>query len=262
MTFVSLAQATHRLGIDVKTLHRWLCDAQLALQSHPDDGRKKGVSSEHLHLLAHLHQRSLVPLPEESAAPQVLGPPELSAVLLAMPEHLAALQAQISALQHQVADLTRLMLQPRPDLALPLIPTKPTHAVKQRAKPTRSASRSRPAASASAKTKTPPKPTHVIPCVEYGEQGHYVVICPKGGLLPLRPDTPEWFAWVAKQEAFRFVGKSGHFTAHHEWRVPKGAWRAHRHIRNHSFTLRLAPTHELTIAVLEQAALALQAHLR
>jgi len=73
MTFVSLAQATHRLGIDVKTLHRWLCDAQLALQCHPDDGRKKGVSSEHL------HQRSLTPLPEESVASEVLAPPELSA---------------------------------------------------------------------------------------------------------------------------------------------------------------------------------------
>jgi hypothetical protein len=259
MTFVSLAQATHQLGIDVKTLHRWLCDAQLALQCHPDDGRKKGVNSEHLHLLARLHQRSLVPQSEESAASEALAPPELSAVLLAMPEQLAALQAQISALQHQVADLTRLMLQPKPDLALPLTPTKPSSPVKQRAKPTRSASSSRSVASAS--TKTPPKPIHVIARVEYDKQGRYVVICPKGGLLPLRPDTPEWFAWLAKQEAFRFVGKSGHFTAHHEWRVPKGAWRAHRHVRNHSYTLRLAPTHELTIAVLEQAAQALQAHL-
>jgi hypothetical protein len=255
MTFVSLAQATHRLGIDVKTLHRWLCDAQLALQCHPDDGRKKGVSSEHLHLLARLHQRSLAPLPEELAAPEVLAPPELCAVLLALPEQLATLQAQITVLQHQVADLTRLMQQPRPDPIVPLAPTKPSSTVKQRAKPTRSASGLRPAA------KTPPKSVHVIPRVEYDKQGGYVVICPKKGLLPLEPDTPEWFAWVAKQEAFRFVGKSGHFTAHHEWRVPKGAWRAHRHLRNHSYTLRLAPNRELTIAVLEQAAQTLQAHL-
>src|SRR5207247_327917 len=42
---------------------------------------------------------------------------------------------------------------------------------------------------------------------------------------------------------------------------PKGAWRAHRQIRNHSYTLRLAPNQELTMAVLEQAAEALQAHL-
>ena len=88
-----------------------------------------------------------------------------------------------------------------------------------------------------------------------------MVICPKKGVLPLEPDTPEWFAWVKKQDSFRFVGQGGHCTAHHEWRVPKGAWRAHRQIRNHSYTLRLAPHQELTIAVVEPAAEALQAHL-
>ena len=101
----------------------------------------------------------------------------------------------------------------------------------------------------------------VIPRVEYGEQGHYVVICHKKGLLPLEPDTDEWFAWVREQDSFRFVGKLGHFTAQHEWRVPKGAWRAHRKIRNHTSIQRLAPNQELTIAVLEQAAQVLQAHL-
>jgi len=65
---------------------------------------------------------------------------------------------------------------------------------------------------------------------------------------------------VKEQDSFRFVGRGGHFTAHHEWRVPKGAWRAYRHIRNHNYIQRLAPNHELTIAVLEQAAEALQAH--
>jgi len=52
MTFVSLAQATRSLGIDAKTLHRWLADAQLPLQCHPHDGRKKGMSQEHLQVLA------------------------------------------------------------------------------------------------------------------------------------------------------------------------------------------------------------------
>src|SRR5258708_39937365 len=119
--------------------------------------------------------------------------------------------------------------------------------------------RFRPAVSVA--SKTPPRLTHVLPRVEYGKEGRYVVMCPKHGLLPLEPDTPEWFAWVAKQSSFRFVGKLGRLTAHHEWRVPRGAWRAHRQIRNHSYTLRLAPTQELTIAVLAQAAEALQAHL-
>jgi len=259
MTFVSFAQATRSLGIDAKTLHRWLADAQLPLQCHPHDGRKKGMSEEHLQVLARLHQRRLASSEEEGPAQLPCQIPALPADLLSLPEQLAAIQAQLVTLQQQVTDLTRLLQQHRPEPAIPLAPTQPTSTAKPPAKPTRSAPRSRPAASASAKT--PPKPVHVIPRVEYGEERHYVVICPKRGLLPFEPDTQEWFAWVAEQDSFRFVGRSGHFTAHHEWRVPKGAWRAHRQIRNHGYTLRLAPTQELTIAVLEQAAEALQAHL-
>ena len=85
--------------------------------------------------------------------------------------------------------------------------------------------------------------------LKYREDGRYVVMCPKKGVLSLEPDTAEWFAWVKQQVSFRFVGKAGHFPAHHEWKRPKGAWRAHRQIRNHSDTVRLARNHELTIAV-------------
>ena len=255
MTFLSVAQASGRLGIDAKTLRRWLADAQLPLQNHPHDGRKKGVNYEHLQALAGLHQRSLAPLPPEPPAPV---PGELSSLpvaLLALPKTLGALQAQVAALQQQVADLTHLLLQHAQQSASAGAPTKPPRTTRPPSAPALPAPRARPAA------KPPRKPAHVIPRVEYGGDGHYVVICPKQGLLPLEPDTPAWFAWVAKQSSFRFVGRSGHLTAHHEWRVPRGAWRAHRHIRNHGYTLRLAPTQELTIAVLEQAAAALQAHL-
>ncbi len=259
MTFVSLADGYRRLGIDAKTLRRWLADAQLPLQSHPHDARKKGVSSEHLQALARLHQRSLAPLPPEPPALVAGQGPPLPAVLLALPERLGALQAQIAALQQQVADLTRLLQQHAPPPTIPAAPAPQTRAIKRPSTPTSPAPRSRPAASSTAKPSR--KPTHVLPRVEYGGDGHYVVICPKQGLLAFEPDSPEWFAWLARQSSFRFVGRSGHFTAHHEWRVPKGAWRAHRQIRNHSYTLRLAPTQELTMAVLEQAAEALQAHL-
>ncbi len=255
MTFVSLAEACRRLSIDAKTLRRWLTDALLPLQSYPHDGRKKGVSSEQLQVLARLHHRSLAPLPQESSAPLPGEMPELSAALLALPERLGALQAQIATLQQQVADFTRLITQHGPGPAIPLAPTQQTRTAKRPPKPTLPAPRSRPVA------KPPRKPAHVLPRVEYGPEGRYVVICPKQGLLPLEPDTPEWFAWLAAQSSFRFVGKLGRFTAHHEWRVPRGAWRAHRQIRNHSYTLRLAPTHDLTMAVLEQTAEALQAHL-
>ena len=251
-----MAQAARRLGIDAKTLRRWLANAQLPLQGHPRDGRKKGVSAEDLHLLAHQHQRSLAPLPQEPPAPGADELPALPAVLLALPERLSALQTQIAALEQQVTALTRLITQHQPEPAIPAASTTPAKSARRPPKPASPAPRSRPAA------KPPRKPVHVIPRVEYGEQGHYVVICPKQGLLPFEPETAEWFSWLATQSSFRFVGQCGRLTAHHEGgRVPRGAWRAHRHLRNHSYTLRLAPTQELTLAVLEQAAAALQAYL-
>lgn len=261
MTFVSLADTCRRLGIDAKTLHRWLAEAELALQCHPHDGRKKGVSEEYLQVLASQHHRRLAGCEEQGSAQLSGQASALQASLLKLPEQLAAMQAQLVALQQQVADLTRLLTQPRPEPVRKLPPTKPSSTVKQRAKAARSALRSRPATSAAAKTKTPAKPVHVIPRVEYDHEGHYVVICPKHGVLPFEPDSEEWFAWLREHDSFRFVGKAGHFSAHHEWRVKNGAWRAHRHIRNRVYIQRLAPTKELTIAVLEQAAAALQAHL-
>ena len=88
------------------------------------------------------------------------------------------------------------------------------------------------------------------------------LVLPESDASPITVDTPAWFAWLATQSAFRFVGQQGRFTAHHEvLRVPHGAWRAHRQIRNHSHNLRLGLTQELTFAVLEQAAATLQASL-
>ena len=256
MTIVSLADACRCLGIDAKTLHRWLTDAQLPLLPHPRDGRKKGVSAEHLHVLARRHQRCLAPLGEEPPVSEASQGPELPAALLALPEQLDALQAQISALQEQVAALTRLLQPLAPAPTSPPTQAQPNKTRQRSASPL--AAPSRPAAPA----KTPRKPVHVIPRVEYAaSSGRYVVTCPKRGVLPFEPDTPEWFAWLKEQSSFRFVGKGGHFSAHHEWRVKNGAWRAHRQIRNHSYNLHLTPNHQLTIAVLEQAAQTLQAHL-
>ncbi len=256
MAVVSVAEAARRLGIDAKTLRRWLADAQLPLQSHPGDGRKKGLSDDHLQALARLHQRRLAPLPQEAPAPvPAEPPPPLPAALLALPETLGALQTQIAALQQQVAALTHLLQQHEQRPPLSATPAQQPRRARRPPKPASSAPRSRPAA------KPPRKPVHVIARVEYGEQGRYVLICPTQGVLPFEPETPEWFAWLGTQSSFRFVGQGGSFSAHHEWRVPRDAWRAHRHIRNQGYHLRLAPTQDLTIAVLEQAAATLQAHL-
>jgi hypothetical protein len=169
MTFVSLADACRGLSIDAKTLRRWLEEAQLPLQSHPRDGRKKGLSGEHLDLLARLHHRRLVSPcePPPPALPQ--ASPPLPTALLAVPEMLCALQAQIAALQQQVAELTQ-RLQPQAPLLVPS-PTEAqlTTPAKRTAKPAPALARSRPADSAAAKTS--PKLVHVIPRVEYGPEG-------------------------------------------------------------------------------------------
>ena len=257
MTFVSVSDACRRLGIDAKTLRRWLADAQLLLQSHPRDGRKKGISGEHLQRLSRLHQRSLAPLPQEPSAPVPSDLLPLPAAFLALPETLSALQAQITALHHQVTDLTSLLQRHLPQPMSTPPPASQPKPAKRSSQPASPAPRTR----STAPTKPSSKPAHVIPRVEYGKEGRYVVICPKRGLLPFELDTPEWFAWVAKQSSFRFVGKEGHFTAHHEWTTPRGAWRAHRQIRNHSYNVRLAPNQHLTTAVSEQAVHTLHAHL-
>src|SRR6266487_2507405 len=229
MTLLSVTDCCRLLAIDAKTLHRWLAQAQLPLQAHPSDARLKGLSRDHLLLVATAHHRRLAALPEE-------------------------LPAQLAALQQQLSALTQLMAQaavtPSPGPVLALEPAAPPAAV-----------RSRPAASRAPKPL--PKPAHVLALVEYASEGHYVVICPKHGLLPFEPESPQWFAWLATLSSFRFVGQHGRLTAHREVeRVPRGAWRAHRNIRNHTSNLRLGSTEALTIAVLEQAAADLQAHLK
>ena len=262
MTLIALTDCCRRLAIDRKTLRGFLTQAELSVQAHPEDARSKGLSHEHLLLLARAHHRSLADLPPALPPPVTLVPapacPELSAELLPLLHRLSALPDQIAALEQHVAQLTAL-------LEAPLRPTVTTPTTRRRtaraSAPTATKAEALARRAAASPAQRPIPSAQVTPRVEYVQEGHYVVLCPKGGLLPLVPDTPEWFAWLAMQSSFRFVGKGGHFSAHHEWRVPKGAWRAHRHIRNHNYIVRLAPNQDLTIAVLEQAAAALQAHL-
>src|SRR5205823_6378168 len=122
MIVVSFSEACRRLGIDAKTMHRWLIEAQLPLQTHPHDGRKKGVSEEQIQLLARLHHRALTVDEEEEPAHQLLAWPT---DLLKLPEQLAAMQAQLVTLQQQVAALTRLLTEPKPQPASSLPATKP-----------------------------------------------------------------------------------------------------------------------------------------
>jgi hypothetical protein len=263
MTLIALTECCRRLGIDGKTLRRWLAQAQLPVEAHPSDARCKGLSSDHLLLLASAHHRRLTGLPPECPAPASTAPPpelpELLAELLTALQTLSALPTQIAAVQQQLAELTALLQQP-PRPAVPLAKTQRRAARGSKPSLPKGSTRSRPAASSRAKRPAPSVP--VLPLIEYGSQGTYVVICPTRGLLALEPDTPEWFAELSTLSSFRFVGKLGRFTAHREVeRLPRAAWRAHRSMRSHTYNLHLGSTEGLTIATLEQAAATLHAHL-
>jgi hypothetical protein len=264
MPFLSVADCCRRLAIDPKTFRRWLKQAQLELSPHPADGRSKGLPSEQLEPLASAHRRTLAPgqtqpppQPPSSRSEQACAAP--AEPTLWESERLCtllwAVQEQLGRLSHQLEQLLQ------PQVASPAQAPALSEAA---------AVASPPALRASACDKqqtvqeTPPRPpARVLPLVEYGRDGHYVVICPPEGLLSFEPDSSEWFAWLSSRSSFRFVGKEGHFTAHRECeRLPNAVWRAHRKLRNHTCNQRLAHTPALTIGVLEQAAATLQAHLK
>jgi hypothetical protein len=257
MIFLSLADCCRRLAIDPKTFRRWLKAAQFELSPHPTDGRSKGLSPEQLEQLATAHRRTLAPCqtppPPVSPAPAEPAPPE-SQLLAALLVELLTVHEQLSRLSHQLERLPPEIagtLHPpalseaaavaRPPAVLPAASDKQANVQETRSRPL----------------------ARVLPLVEYGRDGHYVVICPKEGRLSFEPDSPDWFAWLASRSSFRFVGKQGHFTAHRECeRLPNAVWRAHRKIRNRTYNQRLAHTPDLSSSVLEQAAATLQAHLK
>lgn len=255
MTMLSLADSCRHLGIDPKTLRRWLATAPFSLQPHLHHARRTGLTQEQLRWLATAHHRSLPTLPQEPSLPAPSGEPlALPTDLLEVLVALRALPSQLAALQEQLADLTYQLAH----LSEPA-----TTARRRSATTSQAAGRSR-SQSRTASRSQPQRPSQaqVIALVQYAGEGRYVVISPRGGLLPFEPESPAWFAWLATCSSFRFVGKLGRFTAHRELHdVSRAVWRAHRNIRNHTYNVHLGKTESLTSAVLEQAAAALHAHL-
>jgi len=257
MTLISLTDCCRRLSLDPKTLRRWLDLAHVPLLPHPTDARIKGIKAWQLHQVATAHRRWLADFPEAVPPPVPLSLPQepspLSGELIDVLQTIPELSAQIVVLQQRLAELT-LLLPPVPVSASPAQEESAAIMAEPVAVP------ATPATSSSAKRLT--APAHVLPLVEYAPQGGYVIICPEHGLLTFEPDSLDWFTWLATRSSFRFMGQSGRFTAHREFkRVPGCAWRAHRQIRNHTYNIRLGSTETLTIAALEQAAAELQTHL-
>jgi transposase-like protein len=257
MTLMSLADCCRQLAIDPKTLRRWLAQAPFTRQPHPQDGRLKGLTEEQLRWLAQAHHRHLATLPQEQegVAPSTpITSPTLPEDLRELLQALRVLPAQLVALQEQLADLAHQLSH----LSGPASTMRSQSGATTRATGRR---QSRGQACCNGQQRRPSS-AQVLALVEYAGEGRYVVISPRGGLLPFEPDTPAWFAWLTTCSSFRFVGKLGRLTAHRELHnVSRAVWRAHRTIRNHTYNVHLGKTESLTIAALEQAAAALHAHL-
>ena len=286
MTILSLADSCRLLAIDAKTLRHWLRLAHISVQAHPFDARLKCVTSEQVQHLAATHRRTLPesreqPFPATPPAPSILPDvstavwssvvSEISGPITELAQHLGSLQAQIAMLQNQLALLTE-QLQKEQQRRTSVIETFENTSLESSLDKSAESSLDKSAESSldkSAKSsldKSVPvsidrrKHPHILPLVEYGAQGQYVVISPEEGLLSFEPDSPEWFAWLSTLPSFRFVGQHGRFTAFHGYQCSPGtSWWAHRQIRNHSHRHRLGLPASVTIASLELAASSLQA---
>lgn len=288
MSTIALTDCCSILGIDPKTLRHWLKRANMALVAHPMDARLKCLTEQQVQQLAILHGRPLsspltarpvpaqghvlsVPVSEGEPCPPAGG---LSASFPHEAElltKLSQLETQVAMLQEQLARLTSVFLAPslaasglQVAHAIPVQPQEePPAPSPQSVKPTpraqpneeREHGRHRPHPAESRR-----RP--VLPLIEYGASGSYVVICPQEGELSLVPDSPEWFAWLASLSSFRFVGRQGRLSATREYdRGPKRSWVAYRYFHQHLYKHYLGTTERLTIAALEQMAATLQSDL-
>ena len=275
MTLFPLTDCCERLSVDPKTLRQWVKQAGLPLHAHPTDARVKCLILPQVQQLASAHGRTLQPHPVSP-----LGSGGLTSVCgelqpLKAPacpseadlqRQLASLQAQVMLLQQQLAHLTSVLLlgpqtsveHARASLAALMPPTgslRPcSPALAQQGETSQAEAGPRPHPAESRR-----RP--LLPLIEYGAAGSYVVICPQEGELHLSLDSPEWFAWLASVSSFRFVGKLGRFTACRVYdKGPTRSWQAHRVIHQRHYKPHLGLTECLTIDRLEQAAARLQSY--
>jgi hypothetical protein len=287
MTTIPQMECCTMLGIDPKTLRNWLRHAQLHFVAHPTDARLKCLTSEQVQQLAALHARPLQPPAAASAAlrqevsplASTLSPPPLTqqneTPLADAPASVSeeaglrtvvcGLEAKVMALQEQLAHLTLELLRECSEryerrlssLEALLSQGAPLLFAKTEERPVVAHHQERP-------SQRSPHPgelqarARVIPRVELGAAGSYVLMCPHEGELAFAPDSPAWFEWLCSLSSFRFVGHPGRFTAYREG---QRSWRAYRTVHGQNYKQSLGTTDRLTIARLEEVAGMLQARL-
>jgi hypothetical protein len=278
MTIFSQTDCCSLLGIDVKTLRQWLKRSQMQFVAHPMDARRKCLSEEQVRQLASLHGRPVPfsaranPAPVTDQAQGDLSSLSPTGALLAqatqsgspasigeadLVQKLASLETKVATMHEQLTQLALQLLQERnvhyeqrlstleallaqtlgtyPSLPGPsdrnIVDLPPAqqnvgrrlHSAEQRAR------------------------SRVLPLIEYGAQGQYVVVCPKEGVLPFPVDSAEWFEWLATLVSFRFVGPAGRFTAYrHTSRGRRNrTWIAHRSVHGRNYKTVLGVTDHL-----------------
>ena len=100
----------------------------------------------------------------------------------------------------------------------------------------------------------------ILPLIEYGAAGSYVVICPQQGELALVPDSPQWFAWLETISSLRFLGQQGRWSAYRDKGRSSGCWFAYRRMNGHQYVRSLGSAHQLTITRFEQMAATFQSY--
>ena len=270
MILVPLNECCLRLGIDPKTLRLWLKAAQISCCLHPTDARLKCLTLAQLQQLAELHGRPLpesLPYTAQEAEAQPASVPATESLRPKLDtddlhQQLSLLRQQVTSLQAQVTELALALL--RQSLAhQPPISVVPAPAPTQ----ARASGSARVKPSTLRAVEPLPKPTRTrsraLPLIQVRTDGSVVVISPTEGVLPLVPDSPEWFAWLGSLTAFSFENQHGHFSATRKFRHGQRiqSWNVHRSLHGRSCTLYLGLTPTLTLARLQEMVLAIHARL-
>src|SRR6266852_9595414 len=207
MTLVPFTDCCAMLGIDAKTFRKWLQQANVPFSAHPKDARIKCLTMPQVQQVATLHGR---PLPLPVSAPPVLdqalgqvqtsqeSEAQLAQATTLLPacvsedtdlrKQLSCLEAKLSTMQEQLAQLALELLQERSQryarrlgsleaLLLPTLdrlagPPVP-HAPVVAAQPEAPSLLGRPLHPAELQARS-----RVLPLIEYGAAGTYGVICP------------------------------------------------------------------------------------
>ncbi len=288
MTLVPVTACCLYLGVDPKTLRLWLKAAQFSCCLHPTDARLKCLTLPQLQQLAELHGRHLPsPLPPLAPDPmavptcapesrQSCSPSRCNQEETDLRQHLSRLQQQVSTLQAQVTELALALLR------MSLVPSSPP-ATPSSAPPAAPAPKSLPlappvspataCAPAGVKPPTPravpsaASPTRTrsraLPLIQVRPDGSVIIIAPCEGVLPLIPDSPQWFAWLSSIEAFSCEGPTGRYSATRKFRQGQRiqSWNVHRSLHGRSCTLYLGQTPTLTLARLHEMAIAVHTRL-